>query len=45
MSMDFQTFGNAEFENENRFSLAFADAFIDEMKQVNTGNEALLEAL
>lgn len=28
VSMDFQTFGNAEFQTENRFSLSFAASFL-----------------
>ncbi|MDE7310231.1 MAG: ATP-binding protein [Eubacterium sp.] len=28
VSMDFQTFGNAEFQTENRFSLSFAGSFL-----------------
>ena len=28
VSMDFQTFGNAEFQTENRFSLSFAGSFV-----------------
>lgn len=31
--MDFQTFGTGEFEDENTFSLAFADTFLWELKR------------
>lgn len=31
--MDFQTFGNAEFKNENIFALSFADSFLKLLKK------------
>ncbi|MDE7015594.1 MAG: 9-O-acetyl-N-acetylneuraminate esterase, partial [Kineothrix sp.] len=31
--MDFQTFGNAKFRNENAFSIAFANAFLRMLKR------------
>lgn len=43
--MDFQTFGNAEFESENRFFLSFADSFVDSMKMVDTEIEKFATAL
>lgn len=33
VSMDFQMFGSAEFENENRFSLSFSRAFLRALKR------------
>ena len=35
VSMDFQMFGDAEFKNENIFSLSFADTFLDLLKRTN----------
>ena len=35
VSMDFQMFGDAEFKNENIFSLSFADTFLDLLKSTN----------
>lgn len=32
--MDFQTFGSAEFQDENIFSLSFADLFLDLFKNI-----------
>lgn len=44
--MDFQTFGNAEFKNENIFALSFADSFLKLLKKNRPfKNEAFQEAL
>lgn len=33
VSMDFQTFGSAEFAHENRFALSFAETFVQMLKR------------
>ena len=49
VSLDFQTFGNAEFENENRFSVSFAESFLRVLKrsrvQMNDTLKGLTETL
>lgn len=45
VSMDFQTFGNAEFKDEAAFSLAFAETFADAMKDLEISGGKLKEAV
>ena len=44
--MDFQTFGSAEFQDENIFSLSFADLFLDLFKNIEMSiSEELRKAI
>lgn len=44
--MDFQTFGNAKFKNENTFAVSFANSFIRRMKRKQLQmNDACLKAM
>ena len=45
VSMDFQTFGSAEFKDENTFALSFAETFVHLMNEMEITNEALGDAI
>lgn len=45
VSMDFQTFGNAEFTSENTFSLSFAGTFLRIMKRIRSSANEKMGAL
>ena len=47
VSLDFQTFGSAEFRDENTFALSFADSFFEELNRSNefVGTDKFQKAL